>query len=153
MLMKLNGHWYDMGDDLTTPLLWILRDKFGLKGTKYACDSATCGACMVTIDGKAERSCRKTVAEVDGEVLTIEGIGSAEALHPVQQAWIAEQVPDCGYCQSGQIMAAISLLAENPNPSNGDIDKAMRGNLCRCGTYPKIRAAIKRAAELIRSGT
>lgn len=151
MLMKLNGRWYDLGEDLTTPLLWILRDKFGLKGTKYACDSATCGACMVNIDGKAELSCQKTIADVSGEVLTIEGIGSPDKLHPVQQAWITEQVPDCGYCQSGQIMSAISLLAEKPYPSNADINTAMRGNLCRCGTYSKIRVAIKRAAVLLRT--
>ncbi len=153
MLMKLNGRWYDVGDDTTMPLLWVLRDKFGLMGTKYACDSATCGACTVTIDGKSELACQKTIAELTGEVQTIEGIGASEELHPVQQAWIDEQVPDCGYCQSGQIMAAVALLAETPSPSDAQINDAMRGNLCRCGTYPRIRAAIKRAAKLLRSGT
>ncbi|MGI9401244.1 MAG: (2Fe-2S)-binding protein [Rhizobiaceae bacterium] len=153
MLMKLNGRWYDVGDDFSTPLLWVLRDRFGLKGTKYACDSASCGACTVTINGKAELSCQKTIADVDGEVLTIEGVGKEKNLHPVQQAWLDEQVPDCGYCQSGQIMAAISLLSRNSNPSDAEINEAMRQNLCRCGTYPRIRLAIKRAAELLRTSS
>lgn len=127
------------------PLLWALRDIAGIKGPKFGCGVAACGACTVLINGEPVRSCITPVADVTGAVTTIEGIGEAQ-LHPVQQAWIDEQVPQCGYCQSGQIMSTVALLETTPNPTDADIDAAMRGNLCRCGTYPKIRAAIKRAA-------
>lgn len=128
------------------PLLWALRDLAGIKGPKFGCGVAACGACTVLIDGKPVRSCITAVADVTGAVTTIEGL-SDQNLHRVQQAWIDQQVPQCGYCQSGQIMSAVALLETTPNPTDDDIDAAMRGNLCRCGTYPKIRAAIKRAAS------
>lgn len=127
------------------PLLWALRDIAGIKGPKFGCGVAACGACTVLIDGVPVRSCITPVADVTGAVTTIDGLSQAQ-LHPVQQAWIDEQVPQCGYCQSGQIMSAVALLETTPSPTDADIDEAMRGNLCRCGTYPKIRAAIKRAA-------
>ena len=129
------------------PLLWVLRDELGLKGTKYGCGIAQCGACTVHMDGVAVRSCQVAAATADGaEVVTIEGLGSPDALHAVQDAWIAHQVAQCGYCQSGQIMQAASLLETNPEPTDDDIDIVMGGNLCRCGTYPRIRAAVKTAA-------
>ena len=148
MDIVLNGNKVDVGEDAEMPLLWALRDIAGLKGTKYGCGIGACGACTVHIDGVPTRSCQTMVGEVEGDVTTIEGIGEAELLHRVQLAWIKHQVPQCGYCQSGQIMSAIALLRESPNPSDSDIDEAMSGNLCRCGTYPKIRAAIKQAAEM-----
>ncbi len=129
------------------PLLWVLRDELNLTGTKFGCGVAACGACTVHIDGVAVRSCQTTLADVDGEVTTIEGLGTPEALHALQAAWVEHQVAQCGYCQSGQIMQAASLLAENPAPSDQDIDDAMQGNLCRCGAYPRIRAAIHSAAK------
>ncbi|MBO6816734.1 MAG: (2Fe-2S)-binding protein [Rhizobiaceae bacterium] len=147
MELEINGQMQNVGDDPDMPLLWALRDIVGVKGTKFGCGIAACGACTVHVDGYPVRSCQIPVGSVDGPVTTIEGVGSAEQLHIVQQAWIREQVPQCGYCQSGQIMAAIALLDEIPNPTDQDIDDAMT-NLCRCGTYPKIRAAIKRAVSL-----
>lgn len=130
-----------------TPLLWVLRDTLGLTGTKYGCGIALCGACTVHLDGEPVRSCVTPVSAIgDRKVTTIEGL-SPDRSHPVQQAWIALDVPQCGYCQSGQIMSAAALLASNPHPTDADIDAAMSGNLCRCGTYQRIRAAIHRAAK------
>ncbi len=131
------------------PLLWALRDELGLVGTKFGCGAGLCGACTVVIDGEAMRSCQTPVSYAAGKsVLTIEGLG-AKALHAVQKAWIEADAPQCGYCQSGQIMAAVALLKKNPNPSDADIDDEMT-NICRCGTYPRMRAAVHRAAELAR---
>ena len=146
MKLTVNGtsHDIDVEDDM--PLLWVLRDELGIKGVKYGCGVAQCGACTVHIDGVALRSCQTFAGDVDGEVTTIEGLGTPETLHAVQEAWIAHQVAQCGYCQSGQIMQAASLLSDIPNPSDADIDEAMSGNLCRCGTYTRIRAAVKTAA-------
>lgn len=136
---------FDLPDD--TPLLWAIRDTVGLTGTKFGCGIAQCGACTVLIDGVPARSCSIPASSVSGQsVTTIEGLGDG-TLHPLQQAWIDEQVPQCGYCQSGQIMAAAALLAETPKPTDADIDAAMT-NICRCGTYPRIRRAIKRAAGI-----
>lgn len=135
-----------------TPLLWVLRDGLGLTGTKYGCGVAACGACTVHLDGVAVRSCQLRLEDVDGPVTTIEGIGTPAALGAIQQAWVTHQVAQCGYCQPGQVMQAASLLAENPDPSDDDIATAMAGNLCRCGTYPKIRAAIREAQQLMAEG-
>jgi len=137
--------------DESTPLLWVLRDHLGLVGTKYGCGGGFCGACTVHLDGRPVRSCQTPVSAVVGRsVTTIEQIApAAGTLHPVQQAWIEHDVPQCGYCQAGQIMSAIALLERNATPSDADIDAAMRGNLCRCGTYQRIRAAIHSAAEKI----
>jgi len=135
-----------------TPLLWVLRDGLGLTGTKYGCGVAACGACTVHLDGVAVRSCQLRLEDVDGPVTTIEGIGTPAALGAIQQAWVTHQVAQCGYCQPGQVMQAASLLAENPDPSDADIASAMAGNLCRCGTYPKIRAAIREAQQLMAEG-
>ena len=130
-----------------TPLLWVIREQLQLTGTKFGCGAGLCGACMVHVDGKRVYSCQTQISDVAGRnVTTIEGL-SPNSSHPLQQAWIAEQVPQCGYCQSGQILAAAALLAENPRPTDAEIDTAMVGNLCRCGTYPRIRAAIKLAAD------
>lgn len=129
------------------PLLWALRDGLGLTGTKFGCGVAACGACTVHIDGEAVRSCQIGIADVWGDVTTIEGLGTPENLAIIQQAWIDNQVAQCGYCQSGQIMQAADLLTNIPSPTDDDINDAMQGNLCRCGTYPKIRAAIKDAAS------
>ena len=147
----LNGQatTLEVPDDM--PLLWVLRDVVGLTGTKFGCGVAACGACTVHVDGQPTRSCITPVETVAGKsITTIEGLSSNRS-HPVQQAWIELDVPQCGYCQSGQIMSAAALLANNPKPSDADIDSAMSGNICRCGTYPRIRKAIHRAAEL--SGT
>ncbi len=145
---NLNGRDVALDVDGETPLLWALRDTAGLTGTKYGCGQAACGACTVHVDGEAVRSCALPVAVVAGKrVLTIEGLGAVE-LHAVQRAWSELDVPQCGYCQSGQIMSAAALIATTRNPSDAEIDAAMSGVLCRCGTYPRIRAAIKRAAEL-----
>jgi isoquinoline 1-oxidoreductase alpha subunit len=139
----------DAPDDM--PLLWVLRDRLALTGTKYGCGIAQCGACTVHVEGRAMRACVAPVSAIAGKaVTTIEGLGSDENLHPVQQAWIDEQVPQCGYCQSGMIMAAADLLAQNPDPDDAAIDGAMT-NLCRCGTYPRIRKAIHQAASMQRS--
>ena len=135
--------------DPSEPLLWVLREKLGLTGTKFGCGMAQCGACTVHIDGQAVRSCVAPVSRAAGhEVTTIEGL-STGLTHPLQRAWIELDVPQCGYCQSGQIMSAAVLLREKPSPTDGDIDEAMTGNICRCGTYPRIRRAIHRAAEMI----
>jgi isoquinoline 1-oxidoreductase subunit alpha len=130
-----------------TPLLWILRDVLNLTGTKFGCGVASCGACTVLVDGQAVRSCQMPVEAVTGEITTIEGLGTPESLSVLQAAWVKHQVAQCGYCQSGQIMQAQALLAENPAPSRDEIREAMAGNLCRCGTYPKIEAAILDAAK------
>ena len=148
--VKVNGkkHSVDVDDD--TPLLWVLRDVLGMTGTKFGCGKALCGACTVHIDGVATRSCVTPVAGVGtSEIVTIEAIGTTDTGARVQKAWLDVEVVQCGYCQSGQIMAAAALLAANPNPSDADIDDAMSGNVCRCGTYPRIRAAIKQAAQSV----
>ena len=144
--LRVNGqtHTVDLPGDM--PLLWVLRDGLSLTGTKYGCGVAACGACTVHVDGAPVQSCQLALADVDGEVTTIEGLGTPEAPAPIQQAWIEHQVAQCGYCQSGQIMAAAALLAETPAPSDADIEAAMALNLCRCGTYSAIRAAIHAAA-------
>ena len=145
--LKVNGRTLKADVEPDTPLLWTLRDGLGLTGTKFGCGMAQCGACTVHLDGEPVRACVTPVSAVgDRKITTIEGL-SADGTHPLQQAWIREQVPQCGYCQSGQIMAAAALLAKNPRPSDDDIDKAMAGNICRCGTYQRIRAAIHVAAE------
>ena len=146
MKLNINNRLVEVGDDPEMPLLWALRDIAGMKGTKFGCGIAACGACTVHVDGVPTRSCQLPVGDVDGPVTTIEGIGNKANLHTVQKAWIEEQVPQCGYCQSGQIMAAVALLEETPDPTDEDINDAMT-NLCRCGTYPRIKAAIKRASE------
>ncbi len=144
--LKVNGAKRSFGGDPDLPLLWYLRDVLGLTGTKFGCGMALCGACTVHLDGKAVRSCITKMSTLAGkDVTTIEAI-SHSGLHPVQQKWIEFNVPQCGYCQSGQIMQAISLLKEKPKPSDEDIDTSMSGNICRCGTYQRIRAAIKAAA-------
>jgi isoquinoline 1-oxidoreductase subunit alpha len=146
--LNVNGKDYPLDIDPKMPLLWAIRDFVGLKGTKFGCGIAQCGACTVHLDGKPSRSCSLPVQAVAGKkITTIEGIGSETALHTVQQAWIEEQVPQCGYCQSGQIMSAVALLKEKPNPTDADIDAAMRGNICRCGTYQRVKKAIYRAAK------
>jgi hypothetical protein len=148
----VNGRSVDTDATPDTPLLWVLRDHLGMTGTKFGCGAALCGACTVHLDGEPVRSCQLPLEAVAGrKVTTIEGV-SADRSHPVQQAWIELDVPQCGYCQSGQIMSATALLARNPSPTDADIDVAMSGNLCRCGTYPRIRSAIHRAAELMKSG-
>lgn len=141
----VNGVQQTVDVDPSKPLLWVIREQLELTGTKFGCGIAQCGACTVHIDGQALRSCVTPVSAVEGkQVTTIEGLGSqADGLHPLQQAWIDHQVPQCGYCQSGQLMSASALLANNPNPSDADIDSAMRGNICRCGMYGRIRGAIK----------
>jgi aerobic-type carbon monoxide dehydrogenase small subunit (CoxS/CutS family) len=144
--LSINGKSVEVDVDPETPLLWVLRDTLGLTGTKYGCGMALCGACTVHLDGEPIRSCVTPVSAVgEQKITTIEGL-SSDRSHPVQQAWIALDVPQCGYCQSGQIMSAAALLAKKPKPTDADIDEAMAGNLCRCGTYPRIRAAIHRAA-------
>ncbi|MFL2785993.1 MAG: (2Fe-2S)-binding protein [Paracoccaceae bacterium] len=144
--LRINGttHEADLPDDV--PLLWVLRDALGLTGTKYGCGVAACGACTVHIDGTAMRSCQVTLGEVNGDITTIEGLADTD-MAILQQSWIDHQVAQCGYCQSGQLMQAASLLTDNPTPSDAEIDAAMNGNLCRCGTYPRIRRAIHDAAE------
>lgn len=151
--LKVNGETRQVDVDPDMPLLWVLRDELNLKGTKYGCGVAQCGACTVHIDGVAVRSCQEPIGYLDGvEVTTIEGLAEPETLHAVQQAWIAHQVAQCGYCQSGQIMQAVDLLATTPNPSDEDIDAVMGGNLCRCGTYSRIRDAVKTAANSLQEG-
>jgi isoquinoline 1-oxidoreductase alpha subunit len=146
--ITVNGQPRDVNADPAMPLLWVLREVLGLTGTKYGCGIAQCGACTVHLDGTPVRSCQIPLSAVGSrKVTTIEGL-SPDASHPVQQAWIELQVPQCGYCQSGQIMSAAALIATTPKPTDGDIDRAMTGNICRCGTYQRIRAAIHRAAEI-----
>ena len=147
IILRVNGSDRKASVSTETPLLWVLRDTLRLTGTKFGCGAGLCGACTVHVDGAAIRSCSTPVSQVVGKnIITIEGL-SANGLHPVQQAWIAEDVPQCGYCQSGQIMAAAAMLAKNPQPSDDQISQSMSGNLCRCGTYDRIRKAIHRAAN------
>jgi isoquinoline 1-oxidoreductase subunit alpha len=149
LTLKINNKTHTVDVDPKMPLLWAIRDVVGLTGTKYGCGIAQCGACTVHLGGTPVRSCSIPVsAAANKDIVTIEGL-SADNSHPVQQAWIAEQVPQCGYCQSGQIMAATALLKKTPNPTDKDIDTAMQGHICRCGTYPRIRKAIKAAAQLM----
>ena len=154
--LTINGaaHQIDLPADV--PLLWALRDGLGMTGTKFGCGVAACGACTVLIDGQAVRSCQVPLGEVTGQITTIEGLAATGSppgtLAPIQAAWVKHQVAQCGYCQSGQIMQAVALLSENPAPTDQDIDDAMQGNLCRCGTYPRIRAAIQDAAQMMKAG-
>ena len=145
--LNVNGSVREVEVEPDTPLLWVIREQVGLTGTKYGCGIAQCGACTVHVDGMAVRSCQLPVGDLEGEVTTIEGLGTPESLHAVQAAWVAHQVAQCGYCQSGQIMQAAALLDLNPEPTDAEIDAVMSGNLCRCGTYPRIRAAIHDAAQ------
>jgi isoquinoline 1-oxidoreductase alpha subunit len=151
--LTVNGKKYNVEADADTPLLWVIRDAVGLKGTKFGCGMALCGACTVHLDGQPVRSCSTPIStlKATNKITTIEGI-STNTDHAVQKAWIEAQVPQCGYCQSGQIMSAVALLKEKANPTDDDIDVAMSGNICRCGTYPRIRQAIHRAAELMKDG-
>ncbi len=148
--LRINGETHEVDLPGEVPLLWVLRDEIGLTGTKFGCGIAACGACTVHVNGEAVRSCQLALEDVDGEVTTIEGLGNPDALHAIQAAWVKHQVAQCGYCQSGQIMQAADLLAQNPAPSDAEIDEAMQGNLCRCGTYPRIRAAIHDAAAAMK---
>ncbi len=150
--LKVNGKEYSVDVLPDTPLLWVLRDNLGLTGTKYGCGIALCGSCMVHVNGQATRSCVTPVSSVIGkDITTIEGL-STDGSHPVQKAWIDNDVPQCGYCHSGQIMSAAALLAQNPAPSDADIDEYMSGNICRCGTYQRIRRAIHLAARMMAEG-
>ncbi|HEY2926964.1 (2Fe-2S)-binding protein [Piscinibacter sp.] len=156
MEVSINGQTQSLADaavDPRMPLLWVLRDVLNLTGTKYGCGVAACGACTVHVDGQATRSCVTPLSAVAGKTIrTIEALGTANQPHPLQKAWLAHQVPQCGYCQSGMLMAAAALLAKNANPSDADIDAAIT-NLCRCGTYPRVRDAIKTAARELRGAT
>lgn len=145
-VLNVNGKDHDVDVEPDMPLLWVLRDELDITGPKYGCGIAQCGACTVHVNGAAVRSCQLAIADVDGDVTTIEGLAPEGTLHAVQQAWIEHQVAQCGYCQSGQIMSAASFLEFNPDPTDDDIDRTMSANLCRCGTYPRIRAAVKTAA-------
>ncbi|HLN48195.1 MAG TPA: (2Fe-2S)-binding protein [Steroidobacteraceae bacterium] len=150
--ITVNNQWLQVDASLDTPLLWVLRDHLGLTGTKYGCGMALCGACTVHVDGVAMRSCILPLRAIEGKsITTIEGLSQGRN-HPVQRAWIELDVPQCGYCQSGQIMSAAALLRSNTAPTDADIDAAMAGNICRCGTYARIRIAIHRAAELLLPG-
>jgi isoquinoline 1-oxidoreductase alpha subunit len=151
MRLSVNGTSHDVDVEEEMPLLWVLRDELGITGPKYGCGIAMCGACTVHIDGVAVRSCTLQAGDVQGSIMTIEGLGTPASLHVVQQAWIEHQVAQCGYCQSGQIMAAAFFLHAHPDPTDEDIDRAMSANLCRCGTYPRIRSAVKAAAVKLRS--
>ena len=153
MKLTVDGTEHDLPVEADMPLLWVLRDELGKTGVKYGCGIAQCGACTVHIDGQAVRSCQVRAGDVWGEVTTIHGLGAPQALHIVQAAWIAHQVAQCGYCQSGQIMQAAALLSETPDPTDSEIDDALSGNLCRCGTYPRIRAAVKDAAARLSEDT
>jgi len=145
--VNVNGRSHRLDVEPETPLLWVLRDTLGLTGTKYGCGISECGSCTVHVNGEPVRSCSLPVSDVAGKrITTIEGL-SPDSSHPLQKAWVAEQVPQCGYCQSGQIMQAAALLAKNPNPSRGEIVRHMNGNICRCGTYNRIIAAIQRASR------
>ena len=146
--IKVNGTSHQIDVEANTPLLWVLREELGLTGTKFGCGIAECGACTVHVDGEPIRSCSVTVGTVEGkEITTIEGL-SSDSTHPVQQAWLTEQVPQCGYCQSGQIMATVAFLKTNPNPTDADINAGLT-NICRCGTYERLRRAVHRAAALM----
>jgi aerobic-type carbon monoxide dehydrogenase small subunit (CoxS/CutS family) len=148
--LEINGKHHSVDVTPDVPLLWVIREHIGLTGTKYGCGIAQCGACTVLIDGKAQRSCQTPVKDVEGKkITTIEGISEN---HPVIKAWVTEDVPQCGYCQSGQIMEAVAILKRNPRPSDADIDDAMSGNICRCGTYQRIRRAIHRASKMMAKG-
>lgn len=147
MNITVNGTTHGIEAEPDMPLLWVLRDELKILGPKFGCGAGLCGACTVIIDGQTVRSCQTPISEVTSPVRTIDGLAAGGTLHPVQQAWLDEQVAQCGYCQAGQIMNAVALLESNPNPTDADIDEAMSGNLCRCGTYPRIRAAIHRAAS------
>jgi len=150
--LTINGQSYFADAPLDTPLLWVIREDLRLTGTKYGCGAGLCGSCMVHINGQAVPSCTVTLGQVEGAAITtIEGLHPAHA-HPVQLAWIEAQVPQCGYCQSGQIMKAAAILAENPTPTDAQIVEGMNGNLCRCATYPRIVGAVKRAAEIMQEG-
>lgn len=149
-ILTVNGSLVSVDAPGDTPLLWVLRDELNLTGTKFGCGVAACGACIVHVDGEAVPSCQVALADVRGAVTTIEGLGRPAALHPVQEAWIRNQVAQCGYCQPGQIMQAAALLEANPDPSDAEIDDWMAGVLCRCGTYDRIREAIHQAADAIR---
>ncbi len=153
MRLNVNGQSHELDVEPEMPLLWVLRDELDITGPKYGCGIAMCGACTVHIDGVAVRACVTPVGEVRGAVTTIEGLGSPDSLHAVQKAWVEHQVAQCGYCQSGQIMAAAALLAANPSPTDAEVDAAMSGNLCRCGTYPRIREAVRSAAKALKGGT
>lgn len=146
MKLMVNDRQYDLEIEPDMPLLWALRDELNIKGPKFGCGAGLCGACTVIVNGVATRSCQIAAGDVVGNVRTIEGLAEKSALHAIKQAWMDEQVAQCGYCQAGQIMSAVALLEANPAPTDVDIDDAMAGNLCRCGTYPRIRAAIHRAA-------
>lgn len=149
IVFSVNGKRREVREDPSTPLLWVVRDTLGLTGTKYGCGLGLCGACTVHVDGVATRSCVTSVSDVEGaQITTIEGL-SMDGTHPVQQAWLEEDVVQCGYCQSGQIMSAAELLARNPQPKDEDINEAMSGNVCRCGAYSRIRRAIHKAADLM----
>ena len=150
MELTVNGKPHQVAVEPEMPLLWVLRDEMKMTGTKYSCGAALCGACTVHIGGKAVRSCVTPVGSVNGPVTTIEGLGTPDTLHALQAAWVKHQVAQCGYCQSGQIMSAAALLKENDAPTDADIDAAMSGTLCRCGTYPRIRAAIHDAAKRLK---
>lgn len=152
MRLTVNGKTLNLEADPEMPLLWALRDLAGVMGPKFGCGIGACGACTVIIGGVAVRSCSLPLGAVEGEVLTIEGLAQGGKLHPLQHVWLEEQVAQCGYCQAGQIMSAYALLEETGDPTDAEIDDAMSGNLCRCGTYPRIRAAIRRAAAA-KSGT
>src|SRR5215470_16145010 len=144
--LTINGQSHNVEVEPDTPLLWVLRENVGLTGTKFGCGVAQCGACTVHVNGEAMRSCQTPISELKGDVVTIEGLSADGVSHPIQKAWLAHDVPQCGYCQSGQIMAAAALLKSNPKPSDADINEAMT-NICRCGTYPRVRAAIKGVAR------
>ena len=151
--LEVNGKRYEVDVRPDTPLLWVIRETLGLTGTKYGCGMALCGACTVHIDGEAIRSCVTPVSSVDGKkITTIEGIGKTKEGKAIQEAWISDDVPQCGYCQSGQIMAAAALLKRNPKPADAEIDETMEGILCRCGTYQRIRGAIHHAAKRMAKG-
>jgi len=150
MRLNVNGRLHEVDVEPEMPLLWALRDELGITGPKYGCGIGLCGACTVHLDGTAVRSCSMPVGQVQGAVTTIEGLGTPGALHAVQKAWVEHQVAQCGYCQSGQIMTAAALLAANAAPTDAEIDAAMSGNLCRCGTYPRIRDAVKAASKALR---
>ena len=146
--ISINGKTHEVNADPSTPMLWVLRDHLDMTGTKFGCGIAQCGACTVHLDGVAVRSCQLPLAAIDGqEVTTIEGL-SENGDHPVQQAWLEHDVPQCGYCQAGQIMTAAALLKQNSNPNDQEIENAMHGNICRCGTYTRIKAAVKTASKL-----